>query len=159
MSNDSQYREAQTYAGRREADYYPPHYAPIQPSPKVYPPAPQRYQPAPRPGNRTAAATRGFAQLFGLDIRAAALVFIIDLIVFTGDALSFGVLLPLGVVVASVLGFIVYKIQSKWYGDDHDSALIKALIVFLLTAIPLPISSIIAVPGGILGLVNMMRRK
>jgi hypothetical protein len=105
------------------------------------------------------AASRGLAQTFGLDIRAAILAVIVDLMVFGGEVFSLETLLPLGICVASVLAFIVYKIQRKWHQDEHDSALIKALIVGLLTAIPVPLTPIIAVPGGILGIVSTIRRK
>jgi hypothetical protein len=120
--------------------------------------------PTPRGGQLAAkspqaVASRGLAQTFGLDIRAAILAVIVDLMVFGGEVFSFEVLLPLGICVAGVLAFIVYKIQRKWHQDDHDSALIKALIIGLLTAIPVPLTPIIAVPGGILGIVSSFRRK
>lgn len=103
------------------------------------------------------AATRGLAQTFGLDIRAAALVVIVDLMVFGGSIVSFGLLVWLELVAAVVLGFIVYRIQRHWYGDDHDSALTKSLIVGLVTVIPAPLTPVIAVPCGLLGLVQMAR--
>jgi hypothetical protein len=105
------------------------------------------------------AASRGLAQTFGLDIRAAILAVIVDLMVFGGDVASLGALLPIAIGVAGVLAFIVYKIQVKWYKDDHDSALIKALIIGLLTAIPVPLTPLIAIPGGLLGIVSAIRRK
>ena len=105
------------------------------------------------------AASRGLAQTFGLDIRAAILAVIIDLMVFGGEVLSLETLLPLGICVALVLAFIVYRMQRKWHQDDHDSALIKAMIIGLLTAIPVPLTPIIAVPGGLLGIVSSFRRK
>jgi hypothetical protein len=105
------------------------------------------------------AASRGLAQMFGLDIRAAFLAVLVDLMVFAGDTFSLETLLPLGIGVAAVLGFIVYRIQRKWYNDDHESALIKAMIIALLTAIPVPITPLIAIPGGIFGIVNAVRRK
>jgi hypothetical protein len=101
-----------------------------------------------------AVAAKGLAQTFGLDIRAAVLTIIVDLMISTMDAISLETLIPLGIAISIVLGFITYKIQSKWYGDDHDSALIKALIIGLLTAIPVPITPIVAIPSGILGLLN-----
>jgi hypothetical protein len=104
-------------------------------------------------------ASRGLAQTFGLDVRAAILTVFVDLMVFGGDAVSFGLLLPIGIGVACVLGFIVYRIQVKWYGDDHDSALIKAMIVALLTAIPAPLAPLVAIPGGLLGIVGAITRK
>ena len=105
------------------------------------------------------AASRGLAQTFGLDIRAAILAVIVDLMVFGGEVLSLETLLPLGICVAFVLAFIVYKIQRKWHQDDHDSALIKAMIIALLTAIPVPLTPLIAIPGGIIGIVGAVRRK
>jgi uncharacterized membrane protein YvlD (DUF360 family) len=104
-------------------------------------------------------ASRGLAQTFGLDIKAATLAVIVDLMVFGGEVLTFETLLPLGLCVAGVLALIVYKIQRKWHQDDHDSALIKALIIGLLTAIPVPLTPIIAIPGGILGIVSAVRRR
>jgi hypothetical protein len=109
--------------------------------------------------DRQGVAVRGLTQTFGLDIRTALLAVLVDMMVFGGDVLSAGALIPLGIAVAGVLGFIAYKIQTRWYGDDHDSALIKALIVGLLTAIPVPLTPIIAVPGGVLGVIGMLRRK
>src|SRR5277367_5165586 len=49
------------------------------------------------------AASQTFAQTFGLDFRAATLTVLVDLMVFGGDAISLGVLIPLGVVVAAIL--------------------------------------------------------
>jgi predicted PurR-regulated permease PerM len=47
----------------------------------------------------------------------------------------------------------------KWYGDDHDSAMIKASIIGLLTAIPVGIPAIVWVPSGLLGLLHNARQK
>jgi hypothetical protein len=102
---------------------------------------------------------RGFIAAFGLDPRAALLTFIVDLMVFGGDAISLGALIPVGIGVGAVLSVIVYKIQRRWYGDDHDAALIKCLAVGLLTAIPVPLGPIFAVPTGFLGIVNTLRRR
>ena len=54
--------------------------------------------------------------------------------------LSVGVLTPVGVGIACVLAFIIYSIQTSWYGDNNKDARTKALIVGLLTAIPVPIA-------------------
>jgi hypothetical protein len=45
--------------------------------------------------------------------------------------------------------------QKKWY-DEKESALIKALVVGLLTAIPTSLPGLVSAPMGILGL---FRRK
>lgn len=102
---------------------------------------------------------KGLADMFGLDIRVAVLTIIVDMMLFGAEVISAGLLIFVSIIVASVLGYIVYNIQTKWYGDDHDSAKIKALIVALLTAIPAPLSPIIAIPGGVLGLYKMIRGK
>jgi hypothetical protein len=104
-------------------------------------------------------ASLSLTQLFRLDARAAALTVLVDLLVFGTDAISFGALLPIGIGVAAVLAFIVYKIQRNWYGDDHNSALIKALVIALLTALPVPITSVLAIPAGIAGIMSRIRRK
>jgi len=105
------------------------------------------------------AAWRGLAQMFGLDTRAAILAVLVDLMVFAGDTFSLETLVPVGIAVAAGLGFIVYKLQRKYQNDDHDSALIKAMIVGLLTAIPVPLTPLVAIPGGIVGLASKFRRK
>jgi hypothetical protein len=103
--------------------------------------------------------SRGFAAAFGLDPRVALLTVVIDSMIFGGDAITLGALIPIGIAVGAVLGFIVYKIQMKWYGDDHDSALIKAMILGLLTSIPAPLGPLFAIPGGLLGIVKALRRR
>ena len=119
--------------------------------------------PAPRDDRRDetalqTSAPRTFTQLCGLEIRSAFLLFVVDTLVFGGEVASLGALIPVAAGAGAVLGFIVYKIQRKYYGDDHDAALIKSLIVFLLTAIPAPLGPVFAVPGGLIGIVNKVRR-
>jgi chromate transport protein ChrA len=101
----------------------------------------------------------GLTQMFGIHPQAAVLTVIVDLMVFTGDTASLETLLPLGVAISAVLGFIVYRIQRKHYGDDSESAFIKATIIALLTAIPAPLSPFIAIPGGLIGIVKSITRK
>ncbi|HEY4311655.1 MAG TPA: hypothetical protein VGN12_19570 [Pirellulales bacterium] len=103
--------------------------------------------------------TRGIAQLFGLHPRAAVLLMLIDVLLFGGETISLGLLLPLSVAVAGVLGLITYRIQRRDYGDDHDAALTKALVLGLLTAIPGPLSPVLALPCGALGLARTLLRK
>lgn len=114
---------------------------------------------APRPESRM----KRFDQIFGIDPRIAFLAFIVDLMLFGSAAATMGldlpILLPLAVAAGIVLGRIAYKAQIKWYGDDHDSALIKAGIIGLLTAIPVGIPAILWVPSGILGLLHNARNK
>jgi hypothetical protein len=102
------------------------------------------------------AARHGFIQTFGLDIRAAGLALIVDNMVFAGTIASVGALYAVEIVAGCILGFITYKIQRHWYGDGHDSALIKGLAVGLLTAIPVPLTTTLTVgPAGLLGLLHL----
>jgi hypothetical protein len=101
----------------------------------------------------------GFVQTFGLDIRVAILAVVIDSMVFGATWITGGVLYVVELGAGVVLAFITYKIQRVWYGDNHDSALIKALVIGLLTAIPAPITGIFAGPGGILGLIHLFRNR
>jgi hypothetical protein len=105
--------------------------------------------------------------MFGLDPRVAFLAFIVDLMLFGTTAVtsvaSLGVTLPILVVISAmagaVIGFITYKAQMRWYGDDREAAAIKGGIVGLLTAIPVGIPAIVWIPSGLLGLVHNLRRK
>jgi hypothetical protein len=101
----------------------------------------------------------GVLQLFGIDYRAAVLAISVDIMAQAATTASVGLLYPVELCAAPVLGFITYKIQRSWYGDDHDSALIKALIIALVTAIPVPVTPLLAGPSGFLGLLRAMTRK
>jgi len=107
--------------------------------------------------------SKGFDQIFGIDPRIAFLAFIVDLMLFGTAAATMGitlpVLIPLAIAAGIALGRITYKAQVKWYGDDHDSAAIKAGIVGLLTAIPVGIPAVVWVPSGLLGLIHNARKK
>jgi uncharacterized membrane protein YvlD (DUF360 family) len=102
---------------------------------------------------------RGFGQMFGLDPRVAFLTLIVDSMLFGGDVITGGVSIGFSVLVGVALGFVTYKAQRKWYGDDKESALLKSVILGLLTAIPAPLPAILSVPSGILGLVHNLRKK
>jgi len=112
---------------------------------------------------RAHAASKAFDQIFGIDPRIAFLAFVVDLMLFGTAAATMGitlpVLIPLAIAAGVVLGRITYKAQLTWYGDEHDSALIKAGIVGLLTAIPVGIPAVLWVPSGLLGLVHNARKK
>ena len=118
----------------------------------------QVYQPTPTAGHHMMAA-KGFGQIFGILPSVAFLTFLIDTMLFGGEALSLGAILPISVGVGCVLGFITYKAQMRWYGDDRESAIIKGLILALLTAIPTALPAAIYLPSGLLGLFHGFRRK
>ena len=94
--------------------------------------------------------------MFGLQPAMAFLTVVADTMIFAGDVGSGGLLLPVAIGAAVVLGVIVFLAQRKYYGDDKECALIKALIVALLTAIPSPLPYALFVPAGVVG---FFRRK
>ena len=102
---------------------------------------------------------RRFGQIFGLDPRIAFLTLIIDLMLNAGDLVSMGLLLPVSIGAGIVLGYIAYRAQISWYGDDPESAKIKAVILGLLTAIPTPLPELLYIPAGVLGLIHRFRSK
>lgn len=100
-----------------------------------------------------------FTKTFGIDYRAALLVIIVDIMVWGGTMVTWGMLYLVEVLAAIAIAFVTYKIQRSWYGDDHDSAVIKAGILGLLTAIPVPVASLVAGPGGLIGLYKLIKNK
>jgi hypothetical protein len=123
---------------------------------------PYRHQ-AEYSGPQAQPASKGLDQIFGIDPRIAFLAFIVDLMLFGTAAGTMGlalpVLIPLSIMAGIVLGRITYKAQMKWYGDDHDSAMIKAGIIGLLTAIPVGIPAVVWIPSGLLGWFHNARKK
>lgn len=119
-----------------------------------------------QPGRAAAASAvaqhhGGFVQHFGLDPRVALLTVIVDTMLFGGQVATLGSTMLLSVPAGAILGFITYKAQRHWYGDDRESALIKGLIVGLLTAIPTSLPGFLTIPSGVLGLLHFLpgRRK
>jgi len=78
---------------------------------------------------------------------------------FGGQIATLGASVLLSVPAGIALGLITYKAQRHWYGDDRESAIIKGLIVGLLTAIPTSLPGFLTIPSGIVGLAHMLRRK
>lgn len=98
--------------------------------------------------------------MFGIDPRVAFLTFILDIMLFGAEAGTFGTSTVFFSVPAGlVLAYIAFKAQMKWYGDDRESAVIKGLILGLLTAIPTPLPAILYVPAGVLGLFHSIKRR
>jgi hypothetical protein len=108
---------------------------------------------------QSAENSKGFAQVFRLDPRIAFLAFVVDIMLFGGELMSLGLLVPMALAVGIVLGFITYRAQIKWYGDDRETALIKGFIVGLLTAIPAPLPAVVAIPAGIVGLIHTVQKR
>lgn len=113
----------------------------------------------PSTGNPHHEASRGFGQAFGLHPIPALTTLAVNAMLFGGTVLTMGALAPLAVLVAGVLAFITYRAQQRFYGDDHDAALVKALAVGLLTAIPVGLPMFLTVPSAVVGIVHTLRRK
>ena len=113
--------------------------------------------PQPLPSHSTAVnfhpkAARGFAQTFGLHPGMALLLFVVDSMLFGGQFVTGGAFWPFSALAAVVLGIITFKAQKKWFGDNSENALIKALILGFLTAIPTALRSYLCIPAGVVGL-------
>lgn len=104
-------------------------------------------------------AAAGFAQMFGLHPMIALLAIVLDVMLFGGEIASAGLLVAFSILAGGVFGFITFLAQRKWYGDDETGALIKALIMGLLTAIPTPLPAFLYVPAGAVGLFKKLRGK
>ena len=105
------------------------------------------------------AAARGFGQIFGIHPALASLTLIVDMMLFPVDVVSVGTDLLISCAVGCMVAIIAFLAQRKWYGDDGESAFIKALILGLLTSIPTAIPAVIYVPAGMVGLVHNLRKK
>ncbi len=112
------------------------------------------------PSNDTShhAAARGLGQILGLHPLPAILTLGADAMLFGGTIATGGAIWPLALVVAAVLGFITYRAQMRFYGDDSEAAMIKAASVLLLTAIPTSLPGFLTVPSAVVGVVHTLRR-
>jgi hypothetical protein len=97
-----------------------------------------------------------FGQHFGLDPRIVLLTLAVDSMLFGGQLATLGATTLLSIPAGIALGFITYRAQRHWYRDDRESAIIKALIVGLLTAIPTSLPGFLTIPSGIVGLAHML---
>jgi hypothetical protein len=116
--------------------------------PEVIPPGPSPLATS----NPAHIGSHGFAQTFGLHPAMALLTVIVNTMVFGSGLVTGGVGWTLSTPIGIVLGIIIYMAQKKWCGDDNESAIIKALIVAFLTAIPTSLPGYLTIPSGIIGL-------
>lgn len=91
---------------------------------------------------------------FGFHPTVAGFTVLIDLVVFGGTVLTVGFGWVFFALLAVALGFIAYNGQKNWYGDNSSDSLTKAVMVAVLTGIPLPIATALMAykkfTGGIL---------
>lgn len=97
-------------------------------------------------------AARGLAQSFGLHPAVAALTLTLDSMLFGAETVTLGMFWPISLGVSAALGVITYRAQKAWFGDDDESAKLKAGILALLCAIPTALPMFLYVPAGIVGL-------
>jgi hypothetical protein len=126
------------------------HAVPVEPLPHECSP--------PAADNPHQLATRGLAAMFELHPAVAFGTVACDLGLHGADVVSAGLLIPFSALAGVVLGVIAYRSQKRFCGDDHESALVKGLIVGLLTAIPSPLPYVLFIPAGLLGWVKGRRR-
>ena len=81
---------------------------------------------------------------------------VVDTMLFGGTVATLGASTVVSVPAGIVLGLITYRAQRHWYGDDRESAMLKGLIVGLLTAIPTSLPGLLTIPSGIVGLLHML---
>ena len=129
--------------------------APLDASPWEQPTEPL----TPSTGNPHHEASRGFGQAFGLHPIPALTTLGVNAMLFGGTVFTMGALAPLAILVAGVLGYLTYKSQIRFYGDDPEAARIKALAVGLLTAIPVGLPAFLTVPSAVVGVIHTLRRK
>jgi hypothetical protein len=96
-------------------------------------------------------AARGLAQTFGIHPAMAALTLTLDWMLFGAETVTLGMSLPISAAVSTALGFIAYRAQIHWYGDDNESAALKAGILALLMAIPTGLPAFLYLPAGFIG--------
>lgn len=95
---------------------------------------------------------RGFAATFGLHPTTALLTLAVDSMLFSTELTGFGLLLSIPVGLA--VWRLSYRAQQELYGDDEESAAVKAKMLGFLTAIPSPLPAVLYVPAGIIGFFN-----
>lgn len=100
----------------------------------------------------------GILQTIGLTPGVAIAAITVDLMLFALDTVSLEALLPFSMLAACVLGFVTYRLQLD-FGDSRNTALAKGAFIALITAIPVPITPIVAVPSGIAGAIQKITRK
>jgi hypothetical protein len=102
------------------------------------------------------AARGGFANTMGIHPSIALFTLCIDGMMWGGEVASFGLFLPVSLLVSCAVGYVTYKGQQSWFGDSEESAKTKAIMLAVLTFIPSPLPSVIYAP---LGFVGLFRRK
>lgn len=96
-------------------------------------------------------ASRGFAQVTGIHPAIAFFTLCVDLMIFGGEAVTFGASLPFSLLVSSAVGYVTYHGQQSWFHDSAESAKTKAIMLAVLTFIPSPLPACVYTPLGFVG--------
>ncbi|MEG0334649.1 MAG: hypothetical protein RR419_08545, partial [Akkermansia sp.] len=89
-------------------------------------------------------------QRLGIAPGLLALVIIADCLLFSGEAASLGASLILSIPAGMVIAVIATIWQKRLYHDTIFRAILKGLTLGVLTAIPTPLGSIVAIFGAVL---------
>jgi hypothetical protein len=96
-------------------------------------------------------AARGFSSTFGLHPAVAALTLAVDVMVGAAEIATLGASWLFSLLVSAAVGYLSYRAQMKFFGDDSEAAQVKAGMLALLLAIPSPIPAFLYLPAGVIG--------
>lgn len=131
----------------------PPYHAPLASyDPPSLPSAPPQPDPMANPSGFMA-----MCQTLGLHPLTTVVLFAVDWMMFGGEVMTVGIGWTVSILVSFVLGFGVFLTQKHIYKDDHETALAKAVMLALLTAIPTPLPGFLTAPSGFLGLIKVIK--
>ncbi len=95
-------------------------------------------------------------QMFGLHPLVGFGMFAVDWMLFGIDTVTFEVGLIVTIPVAIALSIPCALIQKYSYHDDWGAAIGKGLLIGVLTAIPVPLPSVVPLIGGGLGVAKLL---
>jgi hypothetical protein len=90
-------------------------------------------------------------QTFGLHPLVGFSLFAMDTALFTSEVLTVEATWALTIPVGLALTVPAILLQKRLYGDSWKAAVGKGLLVGVLTAIPLPLASLMTFAGGVIG--------
>lgn len=94
---------------------------------------------------------RGFSSTFGLLPAVAALTLAVDVMLGAEEVATMGLGWFFSLPVSAAVGYLSYRAQMRFFGDDSEAAQVKAGMLALLLAIPSPIPAFLYLPAGVIG--------
>jgi hypothetical protein len=101
-------------------------------------------------------ALDSICQTFGLHPSVGFSLFAVDTMLFASELLTLEATWALTIPVGLALMVPAALLQKRLYGDSWKAAVGKGLLVGVLTAIPLPLASIMTFAGGLIGACKSM---